>query len=329
MSFAYPWLLAAPALFIAIRVALRQQRAAAPFPSSSFLGSLPRSLKARLCEPTLLLLSALSICALSIAAARPQRITVIEAPQLARNIMLVIDASNSMSAEDFPTSFGYASRMEGAKRAVSEYVRSRKVDRLGIVVFGETGYLQCPLTTDTSLVENLVQSLYPRMAGDGTAIGDGLGLAIKRLRNVDGPSKAIILMTDGVNTAGRVSPLKAAAVAKELGIQVNTIGIGTRSAPIGGVGMGGILPVPQHMMADFDEKTLKEIAQMTGGAYFNASSLEGFQEVYRKIEKLQETEQEQPNQHLVHELFPVFALIGLLAYLFGTLLKSTIFMRVP
>lgn len=329
MTLAYPWLLGLPLLFLIIRLALRPARASAPFASSSFLGSLPKSLKARACEPTLFTLSLCAVCALSIAAARPQRITVIEAPQRARNIMLVIDASNSMSAEDFPTSFGYASRMEGVKRAVSEYVRSRKGDRIGIVVFGETGYLQCPLTTDSALVENLVQSLYPRMAGDGTAIGDGLGLALKRLRNVEGSSKAVILMTDGVNTAGRVSPLKAADVAKDLGIQVNTIGIGTRSAPIGGAGMGGLLPVPPNMMADFDEKTLREIASLTGGAYFNASSLEGFQEVYRKIEKLQETEAEQPDQRLVQELFPWFAVAGLITYLLGTLLKSTLFMRVP
>lgn len=208
MTFAYPWLLLIPLLFFVVRLAMRPPRATAPFPSATFLGSLPKSLRARLCEPTLFLLAAVAVCS-SIAAARPQRVTVIEAPQRARNIMLVIDASNSMSAEDFPTSFGYASRMEGVKRAVAEYVRSRKSDRIGIVVFGETGYLQCPLTTDTSLVENLVQSLYPRMAGDGTAIGDGLGLALKRLRDVEGASKAVILMTDGVNTAGRVSPLKA------------------------------------------------------------------------------------------------------------------------
>lgn len=329
MTFAYPWLLLAPLLYLAIRIALRPRRPVAAFPSATFLAALPPSLKGRLCEPTLFALSVLTVCSLSIAAARPQRVTVIESPQKARNIMLVIDASNSMSAEDFPTSFGYASRMEGVKRAVSEYVRSRKGDRLGIVVFGETGYLQCPLTTDTSMVESLVLSLYPRMAGDGTAIGDGLGLALKRLRNVEGDSKAVILMTDGVNTAGRVGPLKAAKVAKELGIQVNTIGIGTRSAPMGGVGMGGLLPVPSHLMADFDEGTLKEIANMTGGAYFNAKSLEGFQEVYRKIEKLQETAQEQPAQRLVEELFAPFALVALALYLFGVLLKSTYFMRVP
>ena len=93
--------------------------------------------------------------------------------------------------------------------------------------------------------------------------------------------------------------------------------------------MGGLLPVPGNMMADFDEKTLKEIAQMTGGAYFNASSLEGFQDVYRKIEKLQETESQQPEQRLVQELFPLFAVVGLFSFLIGTLLKSTVFMRVP
>ena len=243
--------------------------------------------------------------------------------------MLVIDTSNSMSAEDFPTSFGYASRMEGVKTAVSEYVRSRKGDRVGLVVFGNTAYLQCPLTTDTSLVEELVKSLYPRMAGDGTAIGDGLGLALKRLRDVQGDSKAIILMTDGVNTAGQVGPLKAAQVAQELGVQINTIGIGSGPSPLGGGPLSGMLGVPSQMMADFDEKTLREIAQQTGGAYFNAKSLEGFQDVYRKLEKLQETDREQPDQRLVEELYPLFVLAAFVTYLLGVLLKSSIFMRVP
>ena len=329
MNFEYPWLLLAPLIYLLLRVMIRTRPTPAPFPSSSFLSTLPRSLKVRLCEPILTVLALASVAALAIAAARPQRTTILETPRKARNIMLVIDTSNSMSAEDFPTSFGHASRMEGVKTAVAEYVRSRGGDRVGLIVFGNTAYLQCPLTTDTSLVEQLVQSLYPRMAGDGTAIGDGLGLALKRLRDVEGSSKAIILMTDGVNTAGQVGPLKAAQIAKELGIQINTIGIGSGAAPLGNAAFGGMLGVPPGMMADFDEKTLKEIAQMTGGAYFNASSLEGFQEVYKKIEKLQETDQKQPDRRLVEELYPYFVLAALGFYLFGVLLKSTYFMRVP
>ena len=329
MSFAFPWLLAAPLIYLALRFLRRSMPVSAPFPSSVFLASLPRSLKLKLREPTLFALSLITVSALSVAAARPQRVTIVETPRKARNIMLAIDTSNSMSAADFPTSFGFASRMEGVKTAVAKYVRSRTTDRIGLVVFGNSAYLQCPLTSDTTLVEQLVQGLYPRMAGDGTAIGDGLGLALKRLREVEGDSKAIILMTDGVNTAGQVSPLKAAQVAKELGIQVNTIGIGSGSAPMAGAPLGGMLGVPRQMMAEFDEATLKEIAQMTGGAYFNASSLEGFQEVYRKIEKLQETEQQSPDRTIVDELYPPFVLAALVAYLLGALLKATYFMRVP
>lgn len=329
MTFAYPWLLALPLLYLLLRFTRRDTTAAAPFPSTSFLAALPKSLKLRLREPVLGTLLLVTVTALSIAAARPQRITVIEQPRAARNIMLAVDASNSMSARDFPTSLGHTTRMEGIKGVVAEYVRNRTKDRVGLVVFGDTGYLQAPLTTDTALVEELVKSLQPRMAGDGTAIGDGLGLALKRLREVKDGTKAIILMTDGVNTAGQVTPLKAAQVAKELGVQVHTIGIGTGSSPIMQQPLGGLLSVPVGPMAEFDEKTLKEIASITGGEYFNASSLEDFQKVYRNIEKLTETEEQQPDRLLIDELYPPFTLIAVIAYALALILSATYFMKIP
>jgi Ca-activated chloride channel family protein len=218
--------------------------------------------------------------------------------------------------------------MEGLKATVAEYARSRSRDRLALVVFGNTAYLQSPLTSDTALVEELVKSIQPRMAGDGTAIGDGLGLALKRLREVKEGTKAIILMTDGVNTAGQVSPIKAAHIAKDLGIQIHTIGIGVGAAPIFNQPLGGMLGAPLGPMADFDEKTLKEIASMTGGSYFNASSQEGIQQVYKEIEKLTETEEEQPDKTIVEELYAPFVLVALVAYLLGTILAATYFMKV-
>ena len=238
--------------------------------------------------------------------------------------MLVVDASNSMSAQDFPTTLGYASRMDGAKSAVAEYVRSRQKDRIGLVVFGNTAYLQSPLTTDTALVEQLVNTLYPRMAGDGTAIGDGLGLALKRLRDVTGRTKAIILLTDGVNTAGQISPFKAAEIARDLKIQINTIGLGSGRAPL-----GGMLGTPGRAVAEFDEESLKQIAQITGGAYFNANNLADLQEVYRKIEQLQESELEQPDRTIIEELYPPFVLVALLSYLLGVILSATYLLKVP
>ncbi|MEY4668304.1 MAG: hypothetical protein RL518_1003 [Pseudomonadota bacterium] len=328
MTFAYPWLLAAPLLYILIRLLRREPKSSVSFPSTTFLASLPKSVRQRLREPVLNTLLFFTIASLSVAAARPQKITVVQQERASRNIVLVVDASNSMSARDFPTSLGQTTRMEGLKATVAEYVRSRSRDRIALVVFGNTAYLQSPLTSDTHLVEELVRSIQPRMAGDGTAIGDGLGLALKRLREVKDGTKAIILMTDGVNTAGQISPIKAAHVAKDLGIQIHTIGIGTGAAPILNQPLGGMLGAPIGPMADFDEKTLKEIATMTGGSYFNASSQEGIREVYQEIEKLTETEQEQPDRTVVEELYAPFVALALLAYLLGLLLSASVFMKV-
>ena len=328
MTFAYPWLLAAPLLYLLVRQVCRSPKSTVLFPSASFLGALPKSLRQKLREPVLNGLMVCVVVALSVAAARPQKITVVEQERASRNIVLVVDASNSMSARDFPTSLGATSRMEGLKATVADYVRTRSRDRLALVVFGNTAYPQSPLTSDTHLIEELVKSIQPRMAGDGTAIGDGLGLALKRLRDVKDGTKAIILMTDGVNTAGQVSPIKAAHVAKDLGIQIHTIGIGTGSAPLLQQPLGGMLVAPVGPMADFDEKTLKEIASMTGGSYFNASSQEGMQEVYKEIEKLTETEEEQPDKTIVDELFGPFVMIAIGAYLVSLTLSATYFLKV-
>ena len=329
MTFAYPYLLLAPLVYIALRWFRAPRQESASFPSVAFLSSLPRSLRQRARAPVVSLLSLATVIALSLAAARPQKVTVVDQDRSGRNIVLVIDTSNSMSARDFPTSFGFTSRMEGVKTVVAEYVRARSQDRIGLVVFGNTSYLQSPLTTDTALVEELVKYLFPRMAGDGTAIGDGLGLALKRLRDVKEGTKAIILMTDGVNTAGQVSPLKAAQVAKEMGVQIHTIGIGTGAAPLGNQPLGGILGLPVGPMAEIDENTLRTIADTTGGAYFNASNLEDFKEVYRKIEQLTKTEEEQPAKTIVDELYPPFAGVAIACYLMLVALTSTYLSKVP
>lgn len=330
MNFAYPFILLLPLVYLGMRV-LRHKAfsPSVPAASSRVLQGLPLSVKLRLRKPVLLTLEIVSIVTLTVAAARPQKVTLLDQPNLGRNIMLAIDASSSMSAQDFPSGLGTTTRMEGVKTVVSEYVRSRRHDRVGLIVFGNSAYLQSPLTSDTALVETLVQGLYPRMAGDGTAIGDGLGLALKRLKDIEATSKAIILITDGVNTAGQVSPQKAAEIARDLNVQVHTIGIGTGRVPIGNNPLGGIFGNPAGQMADFDEASLKEVAQMTKGVYFNATSLEGFKEVYRQIDKLSETEQEQPERPIVDELFAPWALAGFVALLMSLLLQATYFRKVP
>jgi Ca-activated chloride channel family protein len=330
MTFAYPWLLAAPLLYLLLRLASVKRPQAVTFSSSILLRQLPSSLRLKLREPVLWSLMVATVVLLSISAARPQKITLLDQPLKGRNIMLVVDASRSMLAQDFPMSFGHASRMDGVRTVVSEYVRNRHHDRVGLIVFGEAAYLQSPLTSDTALVDELVQGIRPGMAGDGTAIGDGLGLALKRLKEVEEGSKAIILMTDGVNNAGQVSPLKAARVAKDLGIEVHTIGIGAGTAPIVDPRrLGGMMGLGFGQMAEFDEATLKSIAETTGGVYFNASSLEGFKEVYRQIETLTQIELDQPDRTVIEELFWPYALIGALCYLLALVLSATLFMKVP
>jgi Ca-activated chloride channel family protein len=243
--------------------------------------------------------------------------------------MLVVDVSRSMAERDFPAGLSFISRLDGLKSVVSEYVKNRTQDRVGLVVFGQAAFLQSPLTSDTSLVEQFVKTLWPRMAGDGTAIGDGLGLALKRLRKTTQGSRAIILMTDGVNTAGQVSPLKAAQVAKDLAVQIHTIGIGGGAANAVASGLGDLFNVGGSRHSEFDDDTLKKIASLTGGVYFNASSLSDFKAVYQELEKLTTTESKQPAQREVEELFFPWALAGLITFMAVALLNATVFMRVP
>lgn len=329
MTFAYPWLLLAPLFYVVARLLPSSREKSALFSSYAALGPLPASLKLSLRTPTLFLLSTITAILLGIAAARPQHITVVDQAQSGRNIMLVIDVSRSMLAQDFPMNLGHASRIDGVKTVVSEYVHNRTQDRVGLVVFGNLAYLQSPLTADSALVEDLVNGLRPGMAGDGTAIGEGLGLALKRLKEIEGESKAIILMTDGVNNAGAISPLKAAKVSKDLGIQIHTIGIGVGEAPLGDQVLGGVLGLSFGPRAEFDEKMLKQIAETTDGVYFNAQSLEGLKGIYEEIDKLTQTDQQQPARTIVEELFAPFIAAAAACYILGLILSSTLFMKVP
>jgi Ca-activated chloride channel family protein len=246
-----------------------------------------------------------------------------------RNIMLVVDVSKSMEAQDFPQAYGYVQRMEGVRVVVEAYVTARSSEFIGLVVFGERAYLQSPLTTDNALVAELVRSLEAGMAGDGTAIGDGLGVALKRLRDVEGDSKAIILLTDGANNAGSMSPVKAAQIARDLGIKIHAIGIGSGEASIRGKLQGGLAGLSVPAVADYDEKTLRAIASETQGVFFNARSLDELSKVYEEIDRLESSERLAPKRQLVEELFAPYALAGTIMVLAALVLGSTIFLRTP
>ena len=322
MTFAWPAAFVLPLLFLVLlSQRLRSaQRAIPAVPSIEFIATAP-TIRQRLRAPVLLTLFATTVFALTLAAARPQRVSVLQEPTEARNIMLSIDISGSMRTADFRAGIREISRLEAVKQVVHQFIDQRPNDRLGLVVFGATGFLQAPLTRDRALLQDLVSRLQPGLAGDGTAIGDGLGLSVKRIADLPSTTKAIVLLTDGVNNSGRVNPQKAAKVAAELGIKVHTIGIGVSSASA---------PDPfQQSMPDFDEQALRAIASTTGGVYFHARDLSELQRVYDDIDTLETTRTDEPERLQIDELFPWFALLALVALLSFTLLHETVLRRLP
>jgi len=328
MSFAYPLILLAPFLLWFLAVFKKPKQPALTYPELKILKAAPLSLKLRLRAlilPPLLVCFVLFLC---LAAARPQKVTALEQKLEARNIMLVIDVSPSMGAEDFLLGGRAVSRLKAVKAVVSEFIKARSGDLLGLVVFGGRAYLQAPLTFDHQLIQSLVERLEVGIAGDGTALGDGLGIALKRMKNLTAKSQAVILLTDGVSNAGQVNPLKAAKVARDLGVKVHTIGIGS-DKPVVTQLPGGIFSSRLRAQAEYDEQTLKEVADLTGGVFFNASSLEGLNQVYASIDKLERAPGNDAPRIVAQELFVPYAALALGCYLLYVILANTVFRRIP
>jgi Ca-activated chloride channel family protein len=329
VTFAYPYVFLIPAAAAVLAVFYKRAaapRAAVAYPDLSHLRALPPSLRMRLRTPTLGTLTVLAVALSAVAAARPQLIGAPLENAERRNIMLAVDVSRSMETPDFGTGFRSLRRIDGVKEVISQFIRERQNDRLGLVVFGTNAFLQAPLTMDHDLVAQLADQLDVGIAGDGTAIGDGLGLSLKRLQSIEGESKAIILLTDGVSNSGQVNPLKAAHIAREFGIKVHTIGIGSSETASGRGGIFSLRPVRE---AEFDEKTLKEIAETTGGVYFNAAGIEGLQNVYHEIDRLEQSSAEEQLSRRVEELYFPFAAAALAAYALALILARTVFLKVP
>lgn len=202
----------------------------------------------------------------------------VEVKQTGYDLMLAIDLSESMNTEDFYTSQNQAiNRFDAVKQVITPFVEKRSGDRLGLILFADQAYLQAPLTLDNQAINILINKALLGMAGRKTAIGDAIGLAVKKLRERPESSRVLILLTDGENTAGKLEPLKAAELAQQYHIQIYTIGIGS----VDEVGRG------------FDEKTLKQIANLTNGQYFPATSLDALAQVYQHIDTtLKKTEAE-------------------------------------
>lgn len=328
LKFLHPYLLAVVPL-LAILLAALQRRSSVTAPAAEMFAALPKSFRQAV-RPFILIPLALTTTAMfTIAAARPHRVDTVSDPVKRHNLMLSIDLSRSMATRDFLFQRGFITRIDGVKLVLSQFLSSRPDDRIGLVVFGNSSFLQSPLTSDTSLLEQLVQSFELGMAGDGTAIGDGIGLALQRIEDVPGDTKAIILLTDGVSNAGTVNPLKAAKVAADLGVKVHTIGIGStdQSASTAAGGISNLLL--GNAGAEFDEQTLKEIAQLTGGIYRNASSVEGLQDIYNEIDRLNKSEEPESARVVLEDLFAPYAAIGLMALISYLILSQTYLRRIP
>jgi Ca-activated chloride channel homolog len=234
------------------------------------------------------------------------------------NIVMALDISGSMLARDFKPD-----RLEASKNVATEFITGRPYDKIGLVVFSGESFTQCPLTTDHAVLINLMREMKSGMIEDGTAIGEGLATAVNRIKDSEGKSKVIILLTDGVNNRGIIAPVTAAEIAKTYGIRVYTIGVGTQ----------GVAPYPvqtpfgiqyQDMPVEIDEAILKQIAQMTDGKYFRATDNEKLVQVYNEIDKMEKSRIDVRQFKVREEKFLLPAMAAFILILLEILVRNII-----
>jgi Ca-activated chloride channel family protein len=241
------------------------------------------------------------------------------------DIVLAMDLSPSMLARDFKPN-----RLESAKNVAEEFIDGRPSDRIGLVVFSGEAFTQCPLTIDHSILKNLLKEVEPNFLPDGTAIGMGLSTSVNRLRNSKAKSKVVILITDGENNAGSVSPLTAAEIAQMYGVRVYTIGVGSK-----GMAYSPAYRYPNgeyafdYVQVRIDEELLTKIATMTGGQYFRATNNKALEDIYKKIDTLEKTRFDVTEFRKMREEFWPFALLGLILLLVEWFTRNTLLRSIP
>jgi Ca-activated chloride channel family protein len=246
-----------------------------------------------------------------------------------RNLMLAVDLSGSMDQKDFELGARRVDRLTATKAVASDFISRREGDRIGLILFGERAYLQVPLTLDRETVKVLLLEAFIGLAGEKTAIGDAITLAVKRIHDLDEDpgEQVLVLLTDGANTAGEVQPLKAAELARQVGLRIYTIGIGAEQLEVSSL-IGGRRNI--NPSADLDEETLTAIADMTGGRYFRARDTAGLQDIYRLVDELEPVEEPEAGFRPVKSLFyiPLAGGLALSAFLaFGVLLQNVLVRR--
>lgn len=241
------------------------------------------------------------------------------------DIMLATDVSTSMLAMDLKPN-----RIEAAKEVAAQFVSSRKNDNIGLTIFAGESFTQCPLTIDHAVMLNMLNAVKCDIAlngiiEDGTAIGMGIANGVSRLKDSKAKSKVIILLTDGSNNSGEISPEAAAEIAKEFGIRIYTIAVGTNSETAPFPYGDQIVNVP----VEIDENTLRNIAEITNGKYYRATSKESLSEIYSEIDKLERTKLHARQFSAYNEEYQIFALIALLSLLFEIVLRYTVLRKIP
>ena len=299
------------------------------FSSRELVDGLKQTMRARLARLPLYL-RAMALVFLILAFARPQ--SVLEGTKTISegvDIVLALDTSTSMLAEDFTLRGARVNRFDVVREVVKEFIQKRKDDRIGMVAFAARAYTVCPLTSDYQWLNENIDRVSVAMIEDGTAIGSAIASSAGRLRTSKTKSKIVILLTDGVNNAGSISPVMAAEAARALGIKIYTICVGRK----------GLSPYPfrdpygrkvyQNIPIEIDEDVLKRIANITGGKYYLASDSETLRKIYDDINKLEKSTIEHFGYREYSELFYYFLIPGLILILLEILLANTIFMRVP
>lgn len=239
------------------------------------------------------------------------------------DIVLAMDVSTSMLARDFTPD-----RISAAKDIAIEFISQRPSDRIGIVVFAGESYTQCPLTTDRATLINLMKEIQTGLIEDGTAIGNGLATAVARMQGSDAKSRVVILLTDGVNNRGEITPQTAADIAKTYGIRVYTIGVGANgTAPYPVITPWGVQM--QDVEVEIDEDLLKGIAETTGGRYFRATDNTKLSEIYSEINKMEKARTTIDSFPVYKELFMDFALVALIFLLLEVVFNAFILKRLP
>ncbi len=331
MSFAHPWLLLL-LLLIPLLSFLRGRYGGTPaviFPSTGILEKIGSRRRSRAGD-FLTALVYFALAALIVASARPQLGRTVTRNQASGvDIMLVLDVSKSMLAEDFTIGGSRTNRLEAVRMVTERFINSRPTDRLGIVAFAGRPYLVSPLTLDHAWLTRNLDRIRIGMVEDGTAIGSAIASAVNRLKDKPADSKLIVLLTDGDNNAGKILPLTAAEAAKALGIRIYTVGAGSRgSAPFPFQNQFG-QTIYQNINMEFDENTLQQIASITGGKYFRATDTKSLNAVFEDIDRLEKSTIEVDQFVEYRDLFHWFLLAGFSLFTLEILLSQTIWKRLP